>query len=173
MPGRCEYSPKTIGLMLSVGLLVAGLSEKSFEEAHAVGAARVCSIDGLPEYSNPHDLVSSFYAQLNWECGNESRASWATQLMDHYFSSRFVGHGGKDNHDYSYSDFRSTVGDQFELNPNVQLRVKHFFGDENTMVIHVALENPGARHLYEYLALYKVVNGEIRERWAYGDRNFP
>jgi hypothetical protein len=41
------------------------------------------------------------------------------------------------------------------------------------IALHVALRNPGGEHLYEYLTLYRVKDGKIRERWAYGDRNFP
>ena len=74
----------------------------------------ICRLVGPATTDRVSDTIGSFYRQLNRNCSNETRASWARRLISHYFSADFVGHGGPDNHDYGFTDFRRVVGSQFE-----------------------------------------------------------
>ncbi len=136
-------------------------------------AAGSCDIAHLPVTEGAVETIRAFYGQLDRVCADMNRATWARRLMDHYFAEDFVGHGGADNHDYGFATFKHNVGVQFERNPGVRLHVEHIVGGGNTGVVHVALRNPGEVNLYEYLSLYTVRDGRFRERWAFGDRNFP
>lgn len=120
----------------------------------------------------PTSVVAGFYHELSLKPKDIERSANADKVFEKYFDKDYVEYGGKGNKRQNYNEFKAFITGTMKQLPNVDVTIEELVADGNMVVVKIKLKDEKAGVEINYLAMYFVQNGKLKNRYAYSDGGF-
>lgn len=120
----------------------------------------------------PLSLIVGFYHELAAKPKDMERSLHAGKVFDKYFDKDYVEYGGTGNKRQDFNEFKAFITGTFKKLPNLDVSMEEIIADGDRVLTKIKLSDEKAGVEINYLALYYIKDGKIKNRYAYSDGGF-